>query len=147
MAKFYCFRLALLLLLLVGRTESRGRFEPKILMPTEEAKSTEQEDTIGARWAVLIAGSSGYGNYRHQVHKCSNIIDLKSSYCLTNQSYYSLLSPSRIFFFSDLRIFIRHAKFSLYSNFIKNEYFEQTVKRTYVVNLSIFETNSALSHV
>ncbi|KAF3556221.1 hypothetical protein F2Q69_00014067 [Brassica cretica] len=66
MAKFYCFRLALLLLLLVGRTESRGRFEPKILMPTEEAKSTEQEDTIGARWAVLIAGSSGYGNYRHQ---------------------------------------------------------------------------------
>uniref|UniRef100_A0A0D3BVV9 legumain n=1 Tax=Brassica oleracea var. oleracea TaxID=109376 RepID=A0A0D3BVV9_BRAOL len=70
MAKFYCFRLALLLLLLVGRTESRGRFEPKILMPTEEAKSTEQEDTIGARWAVLIAGSSGYGNYRHQADVC-----------------------------------------------------------------------------
>ncbi|KAF2567957.1 hypothetical protein F2Q68_00025800 [Brassica cretica] len=70
MAKFYCFRLALLLLLLVGRTESRGRFEPKILMLTEEAKSTEQEDTIGARWAVLIAGSSGYGNYRHQADVC-----------------------------------------------------------------------------
>ncbi|WZZ51517.1 hypothetical protein YC2023_051624 [Brassica napus] len=70
MAKFYCFRLALLLLLLVGRTESRGRFEPKILMPTEEAKSTEQEDTIGARWAVLIAGSSGYGNYSHQADVC-----------------------------------------------------------------------------
>ncbi|CAH8313056.1 unnamed protein product [Eruca vesicaria subsp. sativa] len=52
------------------RTESRGRFEPKILMPTEKAKSTEQEDTIGTRWAVLIAGSSGYGNYRHQADVC-----------------------------------------------------------------------------
>lgn len=70
MAKFYCFGpalLLLLLLLLMVRTESRGRFEPKILMPTEKAKSTEQEDTIGTRWAVLIAGSNGYGNYRHQV--------------------------------------------------------------------------------
>ncbi|KAJ0265528.1 Vacuolar-processing enzyme beta-isozyme [Hirschfeldia incana] len=71
MAKFYCFRPALLLLLLLMvRTESRGRFEPKILMPTEKAKSTEQEDTVGTRWAVLVAGSSGYGNYRHQADVC-----------------------------------------------------------------------------
>ncbi|KAF2574720.1 hypothetical protein F2Q70_00001199 [Brassica cretica] len=72
MAKFYCLRpaLLLLLLLLVARTQSRGRFEPKILMPTEEVKSNEQENTIGTRWAVLIAGSSGYGNYRHQADVC-----------------------------------------------------------------------------
>ncbi|CAN7090473.1 hypothetical protein IGI04_034098 [Brassica rapa subsp. trilocularis] len=73
MAKFYCLRpaLLLLLLLLVVRTQSRRRFEPKILMPSEEAKSNEQEKTmIGTRWAVLIAGSSGYGNYRHQADVC-----------------------------------------------------------------------------
>jgi glycosylphosphatidylinositol transamidase (GPIT) subunit GPI8 len=31
-------------------------------LPSE--KEIEQE---GTHWAVLIAGSSGYGNYRHQV--------------------------------------------------------------------------------
>lgn len=70
MAKSYYVRPALLLLLLLlVQAESRGRFEPKILMPTEKAKLADQdEDGIGTRWAVLVAGSSGYGNYRHQVH-------------------------------------------------------------------------------
>lgn len=75
MAKACYFRPALLLLLLLlVRAESRGRFEPKILMPTEKTKPADQdEDSIGTRWAVLVAGSSGYGNYRHQVHTSSQI--------------------------------------------------------------------------
>lgn len=42
-------------------------------MPTEEgvdaaaAAPAAEEDEVGTRWAVLVAGSSGYGNYRHQV--------------------------------------------------------------------------------
>ncbi|KAK1313982.1 hypothetical protein QJS10_CPA06g00933 [Acorus calamus] len=28
------------------------------------------EDAVGTRWAVLIAGSAGYGNYRHQADVC-----------------------------------------------------------------------------
>ncbi|CAH2048070.1 unnamed protein product [Thlaspi arvense] len=73
MAVSFCFRSALLLLLLLlVHTESRGRFEPKILMPSENAKQAaeQEEDTIGTRWAVLVAGSSGYGNYRHQADVC-----------------------------------------------------------------------------
>ncbi|KAL1211003.1 Vacuolar-processing enzyme beta-isozyme [Cardamine amara subsp. amara] len=63
--------LLLLLLLLLVRAESRGGFEPKILMPTEKAKPADQdEDSTGTRWAVLVAGSSGYGNYRHQADVC-----------------------------------------------------------------------------
>eukprot|EP00262_Sarcandra_glabra_P009435 TRINITY_DN23819_c0_g1_i1.p1 TRINITY_DN23819_c0_g1~~TRINITY_DN23819_c0_g1_i1.p1 ORF type:complete len:489 (-),score=76.43 TRINITY_DN23819_c0_g1_i1:167-1633(-) len=29
-----------------------------------------EDDSVGTRWAVLIAGSSGYGNYRHQADIC-----------------------------------------------------------------------------
>jgi legumain len=28
-----------------------------------------EEDEVGTKWAVLVAGSSGYGNYRHQVSR------------------------------------------------------------------------------
>ena len=38
-------------------------WEPEIRMPAES-----EEDEVGTRWAVLVAGSSGYGNYRHQVN-------------------------------------------------------------------------------
>ena len=44
----------------LGRTLSG---DGKIVMPTEEEDKGEQS----TRWAVLIAGSSGYWNYRHQV--------------------------------------------------------------------------------
>ncbi|CAE5962391.1 unnamed protein product [Arabidopsis arenosa] len=73
MAKSCYFRPALLLLLLLlVRAESRGQFDPKILLPTEKTKPTadQDEDGIGTRWAVLVAGSSGYGNYRHQADVC-----------------------------------------------------------------------------
>ncbi|XP_020083723.1 vacuolar-processing enzyme beta-isozyme 1 [Ananas comosus] len=47
-----------------------------IRMPTETETKTEmeteaeEEDEIGTRWAVLVAGSSGYENYRHQADVC-----------------------------------------------------------------------------
>jgi legumain len=48
-----------------------GEWEPLIRMPTEKgvyaAAAAAAEDEVGTRWAVLVAGSSGYGNYRHQV--------------------------------------------------------------------------------
>ena len=31
------------------------------------ASDASDEDAVGTRWAVLIAGSNGYWNYRHQV--------------------------------------------------------------------------------
>ena len=39
-------------------------------MPTEKEEMGGAGDRkVGTRWAVLIAGSSGFGNYRHQVFK------------------------------------------------------------------------------
>jgi legumain len=35
-------------------------------MPTEE----KEKDEVGTRWAILIAGSAGYWNYRHQSDVC-----------------------------------------------------------------------------
>lgn len=41
-------------------------------MPTEEEEvggsgGDDDDRKVGTRWAVLVAGSSGFGNYRHQV--------------------------------------------------------------------------------
>ncbi|RRT44549.1 hypothetical protein B296_00043676 [Ensete ventricosum] len=55
-----------------------GQWDSTIRLPTERAglgglgggvdeKEEEAEETSGTRWALLVAGSSGYGNYRHQV--------------------------------------------------------------------------------
>lgn len=55
---------------------SKGKWEQVIRMPGEEEPvathggeglEVEEADGVGTRWAVLVAGSSGYGNYRHQV--------------------------------------------------------------------------------
>ncbi|XP_048319871.2 legumain [Ziziphus jujuba] len=47
------------------------RWESAIRMPVEkddEARDGDQD--VGTRWAVLVAGSSGFGNYRHQADVC-----------------------------------------------------------------------------
>ncbi|XP_031482518.1 vacuolar-processing enzyme [Nymphaea colorata] len=38
-----------------------------IRLPSDESLDG---DSVGTRWAVLVAGSSGYGNYRHQADVC-----------------------------------------------------------------------------
>ncbi|XP_062184109.1 vacuolar-processing enzyme beta-isozyme 1-like [Phragmites australis] len=60
-----------------GKGKEKGDWEPLIRMPTEKGgdaaadpAATEAEDEVGTRWAVLVAGSSGYGNYRHQADVC-----------------------------------------------------------------------------
>ncbi|KAL6007918.1 hypothetical protein ACLOJK_033423 [Asimina triloba] len=56
------------LLLLWATAPAQGRpWDPAIRMPTErEEAACHDADEVGTRWAVLVAGSSGYGNYRHQ---------------------------------------------------------------------------------
>ncbi|KAH7574316.1 hypothetical protein JRO89_XS03G0281500 [Xanthoceras sorbifolium] len=47
-----------------------------IRMPSEASRffrsgaASDDEATVGTRWAVLIAGSNGYWNYRHQADVC-----------------------------------------------------------------------------
>ena len=52
-----------------GQAARLSPVEPRIRMPTEgdEPEVDDDGQEIGTRWAVLVAGSSGYGNYRHQV--------------------------------------------------------------------------------
>ncbi|XP_078448091.1 beta vacuolar processing enzyme [Wolffia australiana] len=56
--------LFLLGLLIIPEVSGRG-LPREIRMPVET-----EEDDAGTRWAVLVAGSSGYGNYRHQADVC-----------------------------------------------------------------------------
>ena len=75
-----CFALLLALCAAAGADASKGRWETVIRMPGEEDPATargggegpeaeEDDAVVGTRWAVLVAGSSGYGNYRHQVSR------------------------------------------------------------------------------
>ncbi|KAM0888036.1 hypothetical protein ACQ4PT_028627 [Festuca glaucescens] len=79
MAALRCFALLLALCAAAGADASKGRWETVIRMPGEEEPATArggegpdeaEEDAVGTRWAVLVAGSSGYGNYRHQADIC-----------------------------------------------------------------------------
>jgi legumain len=62
MARFNRFLLSLLYLAQLSSIHAiRGKFEEFLSLPSEE------EGFPGEKWALLIAGSSGYYNYRHQV--------------------------------------------------------------------------------
>nr|XP_016467355.1 PREDICTED: vacuolar-processing enzyme beta-isozyme 1-like [Nicotiana tabacum] len=43
-------------------------WDPLIRSPVD--RDDEVEDSNSVRWAVLVAGSNGYGNYRHQADVC-----------------------------------------------------------------------------
>ncbi|KAJ3671182.1 hypothetical protein LUZ60_008608 [Juncus effusus] len=60
-------KLFIILLLAVSVVDSR--LDPLIRLPSD-GESNGEDDSVGTRWAVLIAGSSGYGNYRHQADVC-----------------------------------------------------------------------------
>ncbi|KAL4018969.1 hypothetical protein IC575_022601 [Cucumis melo] len=69
--------LLLLLLLAYGGAHASpwDRWERTIRMPTEEEEvggsgGDDDDRKVGTRWAVLVAGSSGFGNYRHQADIC-----------------------------------------------------------------------------
>ncbi|KAJ4955800.1 hypothetical protein NE237_012583 [Protea cynaroides] len=68
-------KLLLFLLLLVSTIVGRGaarseRWESIIQLPKEKEALAVDDEKNGTRWAVLVAGSSGYGNYRHQADVC-----------------------------------------------------------------------------
>lgn len=56
--------LLLVQLLALGGAVAGARWQDLLRLPSEHAGSGE--DVVGTRWAVLIAGSNGYYNYRHQ---------------------------------------------------------------------------------
>lgn len=63
----------LLLFLLLAEGTGGGlalrlnRWDQRIWMPTDKVEPEEDGGEGGTRWAVLVAGSYGFGNYRHQV--------------------------------------------------------------------------------
>ncbi|KAJ7952465.1 Vacuolar-processing enzyme [Quillaja saponaria] len=46
------------------------RRESGIRLPTEKDEPVDVDQEVVTRWAILVAGSSGYGNYRHQADVC-----------------------------------------------------------------------------
>jgi legumain len=78
--------LATLLALLFAASTAAARkqgagWDGKIKMSTSEEQEAPADSASGVRWAVLLAGSSGYGNYRHQV--CSKFSSTDIGYCLS----------------------------------------------------------------
>ncbi|KAK9143244.1 hypothetical protein Syun_012644 [Stephania yunnanensis] len=71
---FYPLLLLLLLPLFVGAAKATASpsWESTIRMPTDSEVDfkVNDGDEEGTIWAVLVAGSSGYGNYRHQADVC-----------------------------------------------------------------------------
>jgi len=62
---FSCWTLVLVMLVQrAGARPNRKEQEPVIKLPTQLHAELEEG---GTRWAVLVAGSNGFGNYRHQV--------------------------------------------------------------------------------
>lgn len=47
---------------------ARRGWDSVLKMPTDHI--VDDSDTIGTQWAILLAGSSGYWNYRHQADIC-----------------------------------------------------------------------------
>ncbi|KAK6927302.1 Peptidase C13, legumain [Dillenia turbinata] len=68
---FCVFLIISLLGLVIGRGDPTGEV---LKLPSDARRffrrPTHQDDDAGTRWAVLIAGSNGYWNYRHQADVC-----------------------------------------------------------------------------
>jgi legumain len=63
---------AFVLLLALSASVAREISDDDLIrLPSESLKFFDvEDDAVGTRWAVLIAGSSGYWNYRHQADVC-----------------------------------------------------------------------------
>ena len=72
-AWWVCGFLPLLAVAAAAADPAKGSWEPLIRLPTEKGAAPAPAPAAPAavegatKWAVLVAGSSGYGNYRHQV--------------------------------------------------------------------------------
>lgn len=54
-------------LLVLVAVVSGTRWQDFLRLSSESASDDDDAAAVGTRWAVLIAGSNGYYNYRHQV--------------------------------------------------------------------------------
>ncbi|KAK1272672.1 hypothetical protein QJS04_geneDACA012363 [Acorus gramineus] len=52
------------------RSRRHNPWGSSIRLPEVVLQDDDEEDQVGTRWAVLVAGSNGYGNYRHQADVC-----------------------------------------------------------------------------
>jgi legumain len=74
MARWWVCGLLSLLAVAAAVAAAEGSAEPLIRLPTQDehgaapAPAPSAEEGV-TRWAVLVAGSSGYDNYRHQVRQ------------------------------------------------------------------------------
>ena len=66
MGFYAAFSLLALLIVPLVNVDSRPDF---FLRLPSDGRTNGGDDAVGTRWAVLIAGSNGYGNYRHQVYQ------------------------------------------------------------------------------
>ncbi|KAL6005980.1 hypothetical protein ACLOJK_040025 [Asimina triloba] len=69
----YASAIAAIALLAILFVEARQfSVEDVLRLPSEAAdlRRGSDDDSVGTRWAILIAGSSGYWNYRHQADVC-----------------------------------------------------------------------------
>ena len=86
-----------LLWLLAVAAAAEGNAEPLIRLPTQEkveaapAPAPSAEEGV-TRWAVLVAGSSSYGNYRHQVRLRRRLYPLRRALGLKICCQYVLFS-------------------------------------------------------
>ncbi|XP_048558527.1 vacuolar-processing enzyme beta-isozyme 1-like [Triticum urartu] len=75
-AWWVCGFLPLLAAAAAAADPAKGSWEPLIRLPTEKGDTPAPAPAAAAaedgvtKWAVLVAGSSGYGNYRHQADVC-----------------------------------------------------------------------------
>ncbi|KAE8717225.1 Vacuolar-processing enzyme [Hibiscus syriacus] len=71
MANLWLFLLVLLLFeaIHMGGAGRLNQWQPGIRLPWEKDDEVDEHRLV-TRWAVLVAGSSGYGNYRHQADVC-----------------------------------------------------------------------------
>ncbi|XP_073055317.1 vacuolar-processing enzyme [Primulina eburnea] len=69
----YIFALISIIVLADGR-DNLGKLPPQarrfLGASLSEANASDADDSVGTKWAVLIAGSSEYYNYRHQADIC-----------------------------------------------------------------------------
>lgn len=67
-----------------SRKASPGHWDPFIQSPSDE------EENRGTRWAILVAGSNGFDNYRHQVQSPSAILFFSCGSLIYSSSCHNL---------------------------------------------------------
>ena len=96
MACFHISTLFALLFTLILLTQNIAecRVTQETLNTAEGTSKGPKLSEEGTKWAVLVAGSSGYGNYRHQVINCllRIIVFIKTLFRITFNCMLLLLS-------------------------------------------------------